>query len=202
MIDNKILQPVMGYVNPTIIEERKLNAVNMDVFSRLMMDRIIFLGSDIDANVANIVNAQLLWLDSLNHNDITIYINSPGGSIVDGLAIYDTMHMIKSDVRTICMGLGASMGSILLSGGTKGKRQALPHSKILIHQPLGGAKGQASDITIICEEINKYKKELYRILSENTGQSIKKIEKDADRDFYMTAEEALDYGIIDSIIGQ
>lgn len=202
MIDNTNLQPVMGYVNPTIIEERKLNAVNMDVFSRLMMDRIIFLGSDIDANVANIVNAQLLWLDSLNHNDITIYINSPGGSIVDGLAIYDTMHMIKSDVRTICMGLGASMGSILLSGGTKGKRQALPHSKILIHQPLGGAKGQASDITIICEEINKYKKELYRILSENTGQTIKKIEKDADRDFYMTAEEALNYGIIDSIIGQ
>ena len=189
-----------GYVNPTIIEERKLNVASMDVFSRLMMDRIIFLGSDIDSTVANTINGQLLFLDSLNHNDITMYINSPGGSVVDGLAIYDVMQLVHSDIKTICVGLGASMGSIILSGGTKGKRFALPHSKILIHQPLGGVKGQASDIKIVAEEIEKQKFELYRILSKNTGQSIEKITKDADRDFYMSALEAVDYGIIDNII--
>lgn len=189
-----------GFVSPTIIEERKLNVASMDVFSRLMMDRIIFLGSDIDANVANTINAQLLYLDSLNHNEITMYINSPGGVIYDGLSIYDTMQMITSDVKVICIGMAASMASILLSGGTKGKRFALPHSRVLIHQPLGGVKGQASDINIVAIEIDKLKKELYQILVDNTGQPMDKIIKDADRDYYMTAQEALEYGIIDNII--
>jgi len=198
---SELIKPIDGFVSPTIIEERKLNVASMDVFSRLMMDRIIFLGSDIDSNVANTINAQLLFLDSVdNSQDITMYINSPGGSVYDGLAIYDTMQMIHADVKTICIGMGASMASILLSGGTKGKRFALPHSRVLIHQPLGGAKGQASDITIVAEEINKLKNELYQILSNNTGQSLEKITKDADRDFYMTAKEALEYGIIDKII--
>ena len=198
---SELIKPIDGFVSPTIIEERKLNVASMDVFSRLMMDRIIFLGSDIDSNVANTINAQLLFLDSVdNSQDITMYINSPGGSVYDGLAIYDTMQMIHADVKTICIGMGASMASILLSGGTKGKRFALPHSRVLIHQPLGGAKGQASDITIVAEEINKLKNELYQILSTNTGQSLEKITKDADRDFYMTAKEALEYGIIDKII--
>ena len=170
----------------------------MDVFSRLMMDRIIFIGSDIDSNLANIVNAQLLFLDSQNNNEITIYINSPGGSVYDGLAIYDTIHMIKSPVKTVCIGLAASMASILLTTGTK--RYALPHSRIMIHQPLGGVKGQASDIVITANEITKIKDELNQILAAKTGQSLDKIYKDTDRDFYMTAKEAKDYGIIDDII--
>ena len=189
-----------GYINPMILEERKLNVASMDVYSRLLMDRIIFLGTDIDANVANTINAQLLWLDSLNHNDITLYINSPGGVVNDGLAIFDTMHIIKSDVITICTGMAASMASIILAGGTKGKRYALPHSRVLIHQPLGGVKGQASDITITANEINRLKKELNEILATKTGQPLDKILKDTDRDFYMAAQEAKDYGIIDNIL--
>ena len=187
-----------GYISPTITEERKLNVAQMDVFSRLMMDRIIFIGSDIDSNLANIVNAQLLFLDSQNNNEITIYINSPGGSVYDGLAIYDTIHMIKSPVKTVCIGLAASMASILLTAGAK--RYALPHSRIMIHQPLGGVKGQASDIVITANEITKIKDELNQILAAKTGQSLDKIYKDTDRDFYMTAKEAKDYGIIDDII--
>ena len=187
-----------GYISPTITEERKLNVAQMDVFSRLMMDRIIFIGSDIDSNLANIVNAQLLFLDSQNNNEITIYINTPGGSVYDGLAIYDTIHMIKSPVKTVCIGLAASMASILLTTGTK--RYALPHSRIMIHQPLGGVKGQASDIVITANEITKIKDELNQILAAKTGQSLDKIYKDTDRDFYMTAKEAKDYGIIDDII--
>ena len=187
-----------GYISPTITEERKLNVAQMDVFSRLMMDRIIFIGSDIDSNLANIVNAQLLFLDSQNNNEITIYINSPGGSVYDGLAIYDTIHMIKSPVKTVCIGLAASMASILLTAGAK--RYALPHSRIMIHQPLGGVKGQASDIVITANEITKIKDELNQILATKTGQSLDKIYKDTDRDFYMTAKEAKDYGIIDDII--
>lgn len=187
-----------GYISPTITEERKLNVAQMDVFSRLMMDRIIFIGSDIDSNLANIVNAQLLFLDSQNNNEITIYINSPGGSVYDGLAIYDTIHMIKSPVKTVCIGLAASMASILLA--TRSKRYALPHSRIMIHQPLGGVKGQASDIVITANEITKIKDELNQILATKTGQPLDKIYKDTDRDFYMTAKEAKDYGIIDNII--
>ncbi len=187
-----------GYISPTITEERKLNVAQMDVFSRLMMDRIIFIGSDIDSNLANIVNAQLLFLDSQNNNEITIYINSPGGSVYDGLAIYDTIHMIKSPIKTVCIGLAASMASILLAAGSK--RYALPHSRIMIHQPLGGVKGQASDIVITANEITKIKDELNQILATKTGQSLDKIYKDTDRDFYMTANEAKEYGIIDDII--
>lgn len=189
-----------GYISPTITEERKLNVAQMDVFSRLLMDRIIFIGSDIDSNLANIVNAQLLFLDSQNNNEITIYINSPGGSVYDGLAIYDTIHMINSPVRTVCIGLAASMASILLACGSK--RYALPHSRIMIHQPLGGVKGQASDIVITANEITKLKEELNQILATKTGQPLDKIYKDTDRDFYMTADEALKYGIIDEIINK
>lgn len=186
------------YINPTIIEERKLNAVNMDVFSRLMMDRIIFIGTKIEPDSANIINAQLQWLDSINHNPIKIYINSPGGSVYDGLAIYDMFHLIESPIHTICMGLGASMASILLASGKE--RYALPHSRIMIHQPLGSASGQASDIVITANEISRLKDELNQILATKTGQPLDKIYKDTDRDYYMTAQEALDYGIIDKII--
>lgn len=189
-----------SYINPTILEERKLNVASMDVFSRLMMDRIIFIGTEITNDVANIINAQLLWLDSINHEDITIYINSPGGSVYDGLSIYDTMNMIKSNVNTICIGLAASMASILLAGGTIGHRYILPHSRVMIHQPLGGVKGQASDIIITANEITKLKNELNQILATKTGQSLDKIMKDTDRDFYMTAQEAVKYGIVDEII--
>lgn len=189
-----------GYLNPTVLEERKLNAVAMDVFSRLLMDRIIFVGTKIDSDTANIIVAQLLWLDSINHNDITMYINSPGGSIYDGYGIYDTMQRLKSDVVTICTGLAASMGSILLVGGTIGKRYALPHSRIMIHQPLGGVRGQATDITITANEINKLKNELNEILATKTGQPLDKIIKDTDRDYYMTAAEAKEYGIIDNVL--
>jgi len=189
-----------GYLNPTVLEERKLNAVAMDVFSRLLMDRIIFVGTKIDSDTANIIVAQLLWLDSINHNDITMYINSPGGSIYDGYGIYDTMQRLKSDVVTICTGLAASMGSILLVGGTIGKRYALPHSRIMIHQPLGGVRGQATDITITANEINKLKNELNEILATKTGQPLDKIIQDTDRDYYMTAAEAKEYGIIDKVL--
>ena len=188
------------YINPTIIEERKLNVAQMDVFSRLMMDRIIFLGVPIYDDVANIIQAQLLFLDSSDSSDIQIYINSPGGSVSSGLGIYDTMQLIRSDVSTINTAMCASMASVLLCAGAKGKRFALPHSKTMIPQPLGGAQGQASDIEIAAKEISKTKQELYKILSEHTGQTIKKITSDGDRDYWMTSQEALDYGMIDEIL--
>ena len=187
-----------NYINPTIIEERKLNVASMDVFSRLLMDRIIFIGTEINSDVSNIINAQLLWLDSINHNEITIYINSPGGSVYAGLSIFDTMHIIESPIKTVCIGMAASMASILLTAGDK--RYALPHSRVMIHQPLGGVKGQASDIVITANEITKLKDELNQILATKTGQPLDKIYNDTDRDYYMTAEEAVEYGLIDEIL--
>jgi ATP-dependent Clp protease protease subunit len=187
-----------NYINPTIIEERKLNVASMDVFSRLLMDRIIFIGTEINSDVSNIINAQLLWLDSINHNEITIYINSPGGSVYAGLSIFDTMHIIESPIKTVCIGMAASMASILLTAGDK--RYALPHSRVMIHQPLGGVKGQASDIVITANEITKLKDELNQILATKTGQPLDKIYNDTDRDYYMTAQEAKEYGIIDEVI--
>ena len=190
-----------AYINPTIIEERQLNVAQMDVFSRLMMERIIFLGTQIDDDVANIIQAQLLFLASVDAaRDVQIYINSPGGYVHAGLGIYDTMQYINPDVATICTGLAASMGSVLLCAGAKGKRSALPHSRVMIHQPLGGAEGQASDIEIAAREIKKTKKELYAIISKHSGQTIAKVEKDGDRDFWLTALEAKDYGMIDEIL--
>ena len=188
------------YINPTIIEERKLNVAQMDVFSRLMMDRIIFLGVPIYDDVANIIQAQLLFLDSSDSSDIQLYINSPGGSVSSGLGIYDTMQLIRSDISTINTAMCASMASVLLCAGAKGKRFALPHSRTMIHQPLGGAQGQASDIEIAAREIAKTKHELCKIISEHTGQTIKKITSDSDRDYWMTSQEALDYGMIDEIL--
>ncbi len=189
-------------LTPNIIEERQMNAVAMDIFSRLMMDRIIFLGVPIYEDVSNIIMGQLLFLESSNPNrDIQIYINSPGGSVYAGLAIYDTMQYISSDVATICTGMAASMGAVLMCAGQKGKRTALPHSRIMIHQPLGGAQGQASDIEITYQEINKLKKELYTIIADHSGQKYAKIEKDGDRDLWMTAEEAKKYGMIDDVLG-
>lgn len=190
-----------SYISPTIIEERQLNVASMDVFSRLMMDRIIFLGVPIDDYVANIIQAQLLYLDSVDSTkDISIYFNTPGGSVHSGLGIYDTMQFISSDIQTICTGMAASMGAVLLTAGTKGKRSALKHSRVMIHQPMGGAQGQATDIEITAREILKLKKELYEILAEHTGNSYKKVEKDADRDYWMTAEEAKKYGMIDEVL--
>ena len=195
-------QSVSGaYVSPTIIEERQLNIATMDVFSRLMMDRIIFLGAPIYDDAANIIQAQLLFLESADsEKDIQLYINSPGGSVSAGLGIYDTMQLVNCDVATICTGLAASMGAVLLTAGTAGKRSALPHSRVMIHQPLGGAQGQASDIEITAREILRTKRELYEILSSHAGVSIKKIEKDADRDYWMTADEAKNYGLIDEVL--
>ena len=190
-----------GYINPTIIEERKLNVASMDVFSRLMMDRIIFLGTPIDDDVANIITAQLLFLASNDStSDISLYLNTPGGQVSSGLSIYDTMQIIEPDVATICTGMAASMGSVLLCAGTKGKRSALKHSRVMIHQPLGGAQGQASDILIAAQEIEKIRKELYSIISEHSGQPIEKIYADGDRDFWMNAKEALEYGMVDEIL--
>ena len=190
-----------AYINPTIIEERKLNVASMDVFSRLMMDRIIFLGVPIDDDVANIIQAQLLFLASTDSTaDISLYINTPGGQVTSGLGIYDTMQLIEPDVATICTGLAASMGSVLLCAGAPGKRAALPHSRVMIHQPLGGARGQASDIMIAAREIEKTRKELYDIISEHSGQPYDKICADAERDFWMTSQEALEYGMIDEIL--
>ena len=188
-------------LTPNIIEERQMNAVAMDIFSRLMMDRIIFLGVPIYDDVANIIMGQLLFLESTNpKRDIQIYVNSPGGSVYAGLAIYDTMQYISSDVATICTGMAASMGAVLMSAGEAGKRTALPHSRIMIHQPLGGAQGQASDIEITYKEISKLKKELYDILSKHSGQPYDKIEADSDRDYWMTAQEAKEYGMIDEVL--
>lgn len=192
---------VSNYISPTIIEERQLNIATMDVFSRLMMDRIIFLGVPIDDYVANIIQAQLLFLESADASkDIQIYLNTPGGSVYAGLGIYDTMQYISPDVATICTGMAASMGAVLLCAGEKGKRTALPHSRILIHQPMGGAQGQASDIEITAREILKIKKELYEIIAKHSGQTYKKIWKDSDRDYWMTAEEAKKYGMIDEVL--
>ncbi len=190
-----------GYVSPTIIEERQLNVATMDVFSRLMMDRIIFLGAPIYDDAANIIQAQLLFLESADPDkDIQIYINSPGGSVSAGLGIYDTMQLISCDVATICTGLAASMGAVLLTAGAAGKRSALPHSRVMIHQPLGGVQGQASDIEITAREIQKTKRELYEILASHSGVDIAKIEQDADRDYWMSAVEAKEYGLIDMVL--
>ena len=190
-----------NYISPTIIEERQLNIASMDVFSRLMMDRIIFLGLPIDDYVANIIQAQLLYLDSADPSkDIQIYFNTPGGSVHAGMGIYDTMQYISSDVASICTGMAASMGAVLLTAGTKGKRSALKHSRIMIHQPMGGAQGQASDIEITAREITKLKNELYQIIADHTGNSVEKIAKDSDRDHWMTSKEALEYGMIDEVL--
>ncbi len=190
-----------GYVSPTIIEERQLNVAQMDVFSRLMMDRIIFLGAGVDDYTANVIQAQLLFLDSSDPGkDISIYINSPGGSVYAGYGIYDTMQYIGCDVSTICTGMAASMAAVLLVAGTKGKRFALPHSRVMIHQPLGGMQGQASDIEIAAKEILRVKGELYKIISDHSGQPLEVIERDSDRDKWMTATEAQAYGMIDKVL--
>lgn len=190
-----------NYISPTIIEERQMNIATMDVFSRLMMDRIIFLGVPIDDYVANIIQAQLLFLESVDPSkDITIYLNTPGGSVYAGFGIYDTMQYVAPDIATICTGMAASMGAILLCAGEKGKRSALKHSRILIHQPLGGAQGQASDIEITAREIGKIKKELYTIIADHTGQEYDKIWADGDRDFWMNSLEAKEYGMIDEVL--
>ena len=190
-----------SYISPTIIEERQMNVATMDVFSRLMMDRIIFLGVPIDDYVANIIQAQLLFLESADaKRDIQIYLNTPGGGIYAGLGIYDTMQYINPMVATICTGMAASMGAVLLCAGSAGRRTALPHSRVMIHQPLGGVSGQASDIEITAREIQKLKKELYEIIADHSSQDPAKVEKDGDRDYWMTAEEAKKYGMIDEIL--
>lgn len=193
--------PVASYINPTIIEERQLNVAQMDVFSRLMMDRVIFLGTEVNDYTANVIQAQLLYLDSTDPGkDISIYINSPGGSVYAGLGIYDTMQYVASDVSTLCTGMAASMAAVLLVAGQNGKRFALRHSRVMIHQPMGGAQGQASDIEITAREIKKLKDELYHIIADHSGQPFDKVEKDSDRDYWMTSQEALDYGMIDRIL--
>ena len=190
-----------GYISPTIIEERQLNVAQMDVFSRLMMDRIIFLGTQIDDYTANVIQAQLLYLDSSDPGkDISIYINSPGGSVYAGYGIYDTMQFISSDVSTICTGMAASMAAVLLVSGTKNKRFALTHSRVMIHQPMGGIQGQASDIEITAKEILRVKKELYTIISNHSGQPIEKVNADSDRDYWMNSQEAKEYGMVDEIL--
>ena len=190
-----------SYISPTIIEERQMNIAQMDVFSRLMMDRIIFLGVAIDDDVANIIQAQLLFLESSDPGkDIQIYFNSPGGSVHAGLGIYDTMQYINCHIATICTGMAASMAAVLMTAGEKGKRSALKHSRIMIHQPMGGVQGQASDIEITAREIMKLKHELYEIIAFHSGQTVEKVEKDSDRDYWMTAEEAKEYGMIDEIL--
>ena len=201
MVLDDVVSSQAQYLNPYILEERQLNVTQMDVFSRLMMDRVIFLGTQIDDYTANTLQAQLLYLDSTDPGkDISIYINSPGGSVTAGLGIYDTMQFITSDVATMCTGMAASMAAVLLVAGAEGKRSALTHSRVMIHQPLGGVQGQASDIEIAAREIIKTKNELYSIISKHSGQSIKKVEKDGDRDYWMTAKEALEYGMIDEIL--
>ena len=194
---------VDGYINPTITEERKLNVAQMDVFSRLMMDRIIFLGVPIDDDVANIIQAQLLFLASQDpHADITLYLNTPGGQVHSGLGIYDTMQLVQPDVATVCTGMAASMGAVLLCAGEKGKRSALPHSRVLIHQPLGGAQGQATEILIAAREIEKTRTELFSIIASHTGQPLKKVAADGERDYWMTADEAKAYGMVDEILSK
>ena len=200
-ISSSILHQYTSSITPYIIEERQLNVAAMDVFSRLMMERIIFLGTPIHDEVANIVQAQLLFLDSVDPSrDIQIYINSPGGAVYAGLGIYDTMQLVSSDVQTICTGMAASMSAVLLTAGAAGKRKALTHSRVMIHQPIGGAEGQASDIEITAREIIKLKHELYEIIAKHSNNKIAKIEKDADRDYWMTSDEALKYGMIDEVL--
>ncbi|MBR5603558.1 MAG: ATP-dependent Clp endopeptidase proteolytic subunit ClpP [Bacteroidales bacterium] len=197
----KYTSTVTNYISPTIIEERQLNVAQMDVFSRLMMDRIIFLGDEINDYVANIIQAQLLFLESSDpKRDIQIYVNSPGGSVYAGLGIYDTMQFISPDVATICTGIAASMAAVLLCAGAKGKRSALKHSRIMIHQPMGGMQGQASDIEITAREILKLKKELYDIIATHSGQPFDKVWADSDRDYWMTSQEAKEYGMIDEVL--
>lgn len=192
---------VDSYINPTIIEERRLNVASMDVFSRLMMDRVIFLGVPIDDDVANIVQAQLLYLSNADSKaEISLYLNTPGGQVSSGLGIYDTIQYIEPEVSTICTGMAASMGSVLLCAGAKGKRCALPHSRVMIHQPIGGARGQASDILIEAKEIEKCRRELCQIIAEHSGNSYDKVFADMDRNFWMTAHEAKEYGMIDDIL--
>ena len=201
VLDDVIKAQNGGYMNPYILEERQLNVTQLDVFSRLMMDRIIFLGTTINDYTANTLQAQLLYLDSVDsEKEISIYINSPGGSVYAGLGIYDTMQFISSDVSTICTGMAASMASILLTAGTEKKRFALKHSRIMIHQPLGGVQGQASDIEITARQIQKIKEELYTIISNHSGQPFDKVWEDSDRDFWMTSEEAKEYGMIDEVL--
>lgn len=203
MVLDDVISLQNQYLNPYILEERQLNVTQMDVFSRLMMDRIIFLGTAIDEYTANTLQAQLLYLDSTDSGkDISIYINSPGGSVYAGLGIYDTMQFITSDVATICTGMAASMGAVLLVAGQEGKRSALPHSRVMIHQPLGGAQGQASDIEITAREIQKLKKELYTIISEHSHTDFDKVWADSDRDYWMTAQEAKEYGMIDQVLSR
>lgn len=201
MVLDDVMKAQAGYLNPYILEERQLNVTQLDVFSRLMMDRIIFLGTEVNDYTANVLQAQMLYLDSVDSaKDISIYINSPGGSVYAGLGIYDTMQFINSDVQTICTGMAASMAAVLLVAGKEGKRSALPHSRIMIHQPMGGAQGQASDIEITAREIQKLKKELYTIISDHSHQSFDKVWADSDRDYWMTAEEAKEYGMVDEVL--
>ena len=201
MVLDDVIKSQAGYLNPYILEERQLNVTQLDVFSRLMMDRIIFLGTEVNDYTANVLQAQMLYLDSVDSGkDISIYINSPGGSVYAGLGIYDTMQFINSDVQTICTGMAASMAAVLLVAGKEGKRSALPHSRIMIHQPMGGAQGQASDIEITAREIQKLKKELYTIISDHSHQPFDKVWADSDRDYWMTAEEAKEYGMVDEVL--
>jgi len=201
MVLDDVMRAQAQYLNPYILEERQLNVTQMDVFSRLMMERIIFLGTQVDDYSANTIQAQLLYLDSVNPGkDISIYINSPGGSVTAGLGIYDTMQFISSDVATLCTGMAASMAAVLLVAGKEGKRSALKHSRVMIHQPLGGVQGQASDIEIEAREIQKFKKELYNIISEHSHQPFEKVWNDSDRNYWMTSEEAKEYGMIDEVL--
>ncbi len=200
-INSLYYEKIVSSMTPYIIEERQLNVAQMDVFSRLMMDRIMFLGTTITDNVANIIQAQLLFLQSTDSSrDIQLYINSPGGEVYAGLGIYDTMQFIKPDVATICTGCAASMSAILLCAGKKGKRSALKHSRVMIHQPLGGVSGQAADIEITAREILKLKDELYKIVAKHSSQSLKKVASDSDRDYWMKSEEALKYGMVDEVL--
>ena len=201
MVLDDVMRAQAQYLNPYILEERQLNVTQMDVFSRLMMERIIFLGTQVDDYSANTIQAQLLYLDSVDPGkDISIYINSPGGSVTAGLGIYDTMQFISSDVATLCTGIAASMAAVLLVAGKEGKRSALKHSRVMIHQPLGGVQGQASDIEIEAREIQKFKKELYNIISEHSHQPFEKVWNDSDRNYWMTSEEAKEYGMIDEVL--
>ncbi|MBP5479576.1 MAG: ATP-dependent Clp endopeptidase proteolytic subunit ClpP [Bacteroidaceae bacterium] len=201
MVLDDVVKAQAGYLNPYILEERQLNVTQFDVFSRLMMDRIIFLGTEVNDYTANVLQAQMLYLDSVDSGkDISIYINSPGGSVSAGLGIYDTMQFVNCDVQTICTGMAASMAAVLLVAGKEGKRSALPHSRVMIHQPLGGAQGQASDIEITAREIQKLKKELYTIISDHSHQPFDKVWADSDRDYWMTAAEAKEYGMVDEVL--
>ncbi|MDO4214354.1 MAG: ATP-dependent Clp endopeptidase proteolytic subunit ClpP [Bacteroidales bacterium] len=203
LVIDDVIKSQAGYLNPYILEERQLNVTQLDVFSRLMMDRIIFLGTEINDYTANTLQAQLLYLDSVDPGkDISIYLNSPGGSVYAGLGIYDTMQFISSDVATICTGMAASMAAVLLVAGAEGKRSALTHSRVMIHQPLGGAQGQASDIEITAREIQKLKKELYTIISDHSKTPFEKVWADSDRDYWMTAAEAKEYGMIDQVLAR